>query len=294
MYASHRTVTVASLAPSSGAGVGPILDGAPAPVHRGPCFATGGGAHPHLEDQRLLLPGSHESTTPDCAAIDLWLTGLDGGDLPESKHYLAPDELARAGRFRNTAAARHYAAARGTLRVILGYYLGCNPRRVRFQCGEFGKPVLAGGRPSGGLHFNVSHAAGHAVYAVSAAAEVGVDIECDDGRINLEALAPTICSADELRQFQAHPVSEQRELFFRLWTRKEAYLKCLGRGLSTDPRSLEMPMADLPEVCAGAGDLRGSVQTLKPAAGFQVSVAARSPRLKVQNFRWWPSQAPIL
>ncbi|MGI8509200.1 MAG: 4'-phosphopantetheinyl transferase family protein [Gemmatimonadaceae bacterium] len=231
---------------------------------------------------------------PECAAIDLWLASLDGGDIAARKRVLAPDELARADRFLNTTAAQHYVAARATLREILGRYLKCDPHDVQLEYGEFGKPALVAGNHTSDLHFNVSHACGHAVYAVCTTAEVGVDIECDDGRIDPPGLAPTICSANELRQVQGRPAAEQRELFFRLWTRKEAYLKCLGHGLNTEPSSIEMPMGNVPEVYAGIDDLRCSIRTLKPAPGFQVSLAVRSPRSQVQGFRWWPSETPIL
>lgn len=234
-----------------------------------------------------------------CATIDLWLASLDGGDISALTRCLAPDELARAHRFVNTSAAQQYVTARATLRQILGSYLDRDPRDVQLEYGQFGKPALAGefglaeGRP-GKLHFNLSHAADRAVYALCATAEVGIDIELDDGRINPAELAHTICSARELQQFQAYPLVEQRELFFRLWTRKEAYLKCLGNGLSMEPGSLEMSMADVAEVFAGAGTLRCSVRTLKLAAGVQVSVATRSKGSQVHNFRSWPSQSPIL
>lgn len=242
------------------------------------------------------------AATLECARVDLWLAALDGGDLREStlestresRRCLAPDEVIRADRFLNQATAQQYVAARNVLRQILGLYLKCDPRDVALEYGESGKPALVPANRAADLQFNVSHACGHAVYAVCTTADVGVDIECDDGRIDPTELAPTICSAHELRQFQAHSLTEQRVLFFRLWTRKEAYLKCLGSGLNTEPSSLEMSMADVPEVCAGTGYLLCSVRTFELPGRFQVSVAARSPLSEVRSFRWWPDRTPVL
>lgn len=230
---------------------------------------------------------------PERAVVDLWLASLDGGDMLELKRYLAPDEMARAARFIDSVAARRYVAARGNLRHIIAHYLDCRAGDVRFAYGEFGKPALSGSS-AGNLHFNASHAGGLAAYAICATAEVGVDIEHDDGHIDPRELAPSICSADELRQFQMHPASEQRELFFRLWTRKEAYMKCLGCGLSIEPSQLEVPMANVPQVMAGDGDLRCSIRTFNIHSGFQLSVASRSARTEVRRFLWWPTGAPIL
>lgn len=227
------------------------------------------------------------------SGVDLWMVPLDSGDLNEMKRCLAPDELSRASRFVDSQLARHYIAARAGLRQILASYLACRPGDVRLDYAEFGKPILSASH-AGVLHFNLSHAGGRAVYAVCDTAQVGVDVECDDSRVDEQELAPAICSPNELQQFLALPSAEQRPAFFRLWTRKEAFMKCLGHGLTIEPRSLAMPTEEAPEVFAGEGDVRCSVRTLKLGSGFQISVAVLSGESNVRSFRWWPDRTPIL
>lgn len=236
-------------------------------------------------------------TIPKIAVIDVWLAQLDDADSAQLRRNLAQDELIRADSYLVAVAARRYVAARGILREILGDYLGCAAGDVPLCYGDHGKPLLGQtGTPA--LYFNVSHAAGYAAYAICASADVGIDIECDESRIDPKEIARAICSADELRRFEATPAAEQRELFFRLWTRKEAYAKCLGFGLTVELSRLEVPMTDAAEMIAGAGDRRCAIRAVKFAdrslAGFQVSIAARASRTELRRVRSWPGRAPML
>lgn len=220
------------------------------------------------------------------AVVDVWLASLDGGVAAGLERHLAPDELARAAAFIDPVAGRRHVAARGTLRQILAHYLECRPADVRFEYGEFGKPRLSAIHGSA-IQFNVSHAGGLAAYAVCRTTDVGIDIEHDDSRIDPVELAPTICSAKELLQFQRRAASEQREMFFRLWTRKEAYIKCLGRGLSMEPDSVEVAESNDPDQLVGDGDMRCSIRTLPSPPSYYLSVAARSRVMDVGPCRWW-------
>ena len=221
--------------------------------------------------------------------MDVWLASLDGGDAVGLERYLAPDELTRAAAFIDPAAGRRHVAARGTLRQILAHYLDCRPADVKFEYGEFGKPRLSAIHGSA-VHFNVSHAGGLAAYAVCRSTDVGIDIEHDDGRIDPRELAPTICSVAELLQFQGCVASEQRAMFFRLWTRKEAYIKCLGRGLSMEPDTVEVADSDEPDQLAGEGDLRCSIRTLPSPPSYYLSVAARRRAMDMGPCRWWSAE----
>jgi 4'-phosphopantetheinyl transferase len=228
---------------------------------------------------------------PERAAVDVWLALLDGGNAAGLERYLAPDELARAAAFIDPAAGCRHVVARGTLRQMLAHYLDCGPADVRLEYGEYGKPRASAIHGSA-IHFNVSHSGGLAAYAVCRTTDVGIDIEQDDGGVDPGELAPTICSAAELRKFQGCPASEQRTMFFRLWTRKEAYLKCLGRGLSMEPDTVEVPESDTPDQLAGEGDLRCSVRTLPAPPAFYLSVASRSGAMDIGSCQWWHGRAP--
>ncbi len=144
---------------------------------------------------------------------------------------LSPDERARAQRFKNSTHRRRFAAARGILRHILARYLRTSPGEIRFQSGPFGKPLLQDpvGHP---LHFNVAHSQQLAVYAISRDFEVGIDLEGDRNSLDYARLAERICSPEELATFQKLSQAEQLAAFFRCWTRKEAFVKAMGKGFS--------------------------------------------------------------
>ena len=171
-----------------------------------------------------LLPAGH---------IHVWraIVDIPFARLQVYQETLSPDERARAQRFKLSRHQRRFTAARGILRHILARYLGTTPQDIRFQPGPFGKLFLQGPMDQP-LHFNVAHSQQLALYAVSRDFDVGIDLEGDRDSLDYAGLAERICSADELITFQKLPPAEQRAAFFRCWTRKEAFVKAIGKGFS--------------------------------------------------------------
>ena len=171
-----------------------------------------------------LLPAGH---------IHVWRAIVDP-PFPHLQVYqetLSQAERERAARFKHSRYQRRFTAARGILRHILARYLRTTPQDIRFLSGPFGKPFLQGpvDQP---LHFNVAHSQQLALYAVSRDFEVGIDLEGDRDSLDHAGLAERICSTDEFMMFQKLPRAEQRPAFFRCWTRKEAFVKAIGKGFS--------------------------------------------------------------
>lgn len=142
---------------------------------------------------------------------------------------LAPEELARAERYRFDVDRRTFIFARATLRRVLGACLGVEPHAVNFDYNWQGKPAL---RDHEWLQFNVAHTREAIAIALSHGIPIGVDIErVAPERAALDAasllFAPAECSA-----LAACPPNKRHELFFALWTLKEAYIKARGLGLS--------------------------------------------------------------
>lgn len=157
--------------------------------------------------------------------VDLWLWRLEGGD----PSVLSADETARAGRFVFARDRDRFIAGRARLRQILGRYLGQPARDIAFRYGEFGRPEVAD------IAFNLSHSRDQAALIVAAAdpgLQLGVDIEAV--RPIEEGVAEAHFAASEVLALRALPDCEQMAAFYRCWTRKEAFLKALGTGLSTD------------------------------------------------------------
>ncbi len=167
--------------------------------------------------------------------VHLW--HCDCGD-PEvaarQSDYLAllnDDEVARQRRFAFEQDQLLFLVARALLRTVLSQYAPLPPAAWTFQQTARGKPHLAGPGSGFGLQFNVSHSESVAVCAVTRHRRVGVDVESAARRAD-DRVARRVLSPSELRQFVLAGAAEQRELFFRYWTLKEAYAKATGDGLS--------------------------------------------------------------
>lgn len=145
---------------------------------------------------------------------------------------LDEDERVRASRFRFEKHRQNFVVGRGVLRLLLSRYLGMPPEDVRFTYGAQGKPALEGEHSADSLRFNASHSGELAVYAFVRECEVGVDVEFIKTDFETEEIAERFFSAPEIRALRALPAAEKPAAFFRFWTRKEAYIKAIGSGLS--------------------------------------------------------------
>jgi len=164
-------------------------------------------------------------------SLDLWYVDLDvSADTFDScSDCLSPDELARAERLHSDLQRIRYVAGRAALRHVLAERLDCSPAAVRLCYGRNGKPQLAHGDAP--LEFNLAHSGGDAVIAITGSgAVVGVDIELRRPIAGVEALARLVFSDPERRELEL--ASDPVAAFLNGWTRKEAYVKALGLGLS--------------------------------------------------------------
>lgn len=161
------------------------------------------------------------------AGVGVW--SVRASQATSLRVMLSAEERERAARFRFEADADRFAAGRGALRVVLGRWLGLAPQAVRFASLSNGKPVLAGHAEP---QFNVSHSGEWALIAVARGRRVGVDVERVRDDADSGQIARRYFSANEADTFDRLPPEAQPEAFFRCWTRKEAYIKARGDGLS--------------------------------------------------------------
>jgi 4'-phosphopantetheinyl transferase len=150
-------------------------------------------------------------------------------DQPALPDLLDDDERGRASRFVFERDRRRFVAAHVATRAILGRYLNADPSSLRFAIGERGKPRLVD--PPADLRFNLSHAGERALLAVTLGREIGVDIEELRVVSDLLRLAEDVFSAGEQERLRAASSSHLHDVFFRLWTRKESFIKARGDGL---------------------------------------------------------------
>ena len=166
--------------------------------------------------------------------VHLWRAHLDLSDV-EIKCLtatLSTREIARANRFKFPQHRRRFIAARGILRQLLGNYLQLNPSQVEFGYGDRGKPFLLSSLGNSSLQFNVSHSQEYALLGFSLNHPIGVDIEYLRQMPDALKIAQRFFSQREFSLLRDAPPERQNQLFFLLWTAKEAYLKAIGIGLS--------------------------------------------------------------
>jgi 4'-phosphopantetheinyl transferase len=146
---------------------------------------------------------------------------------------LAPDERLRADRFHFSKDRQHFIIARGLLRTILGSYLDIKPERLRFGYESRGKPFLANSSAvESRLNFNLSHSHELALCAVTLKRQIGIDIERIRPDFASEEIAERFFSPHEIGALRKLPEHLRKEAFFHCWTRKEAFIKARGDGLS--------------------------------------------------------------
>jgi 4'-phosphopantetheinyl transferase len=171
--------------------------------------------------------------------VDVWTVTLDiaDADLRRRERLLSGDERARAAQFAFEADRNRFVACRGRLREILSTYVSVPASKIAFERGGKGKPFLA----QGGIHFSVAHSHDLALVACCAAAEVGVDIERVRELPDAEQIVRQFFAPADIAVWIALADGERRRAFFDCWTRKEAYLKALGDGLSRPLDSFHVP-----------------------------------------------------
>jgi 4'-phosphopantetheinyl transferase len=178
--------------------------------------------------------------------------------IAEARATLSTEENERADRFAHDIHRNRYLISHLKFREILAQYLTVTSREMRFHINEFGKPFLAAAENPAGINFNLSHSGERMLLGLVRNAKIGVDIEeirPESASLDVAARFFTDRENEELRSLSGR---EQVEAFFNCWTRKEAYLKALGCGLSIDPKDCEVSLLPtaLPKLLKSAGEFR--------------------------------------
>ncbi len=203
-----------------------------------------------------------------------------------------PAERERGERFHFEADRVRHAVTRGVLRRLAGHYLDRRPAELRFGAGAHGKPHLSG-TDAGRLTFNVSHSGNVVLIALAHRANVGVDVESWASRIDepgMDRIADSAFSAHERGALRALAQVDRRAAFFAIWSRKEAYIKATGLGVSAglhhfdvshDPGDARL----LADRTRGAGLADWVLHDLAPASGYSAALATDDVTLRVLTFR---------
>ena len=248
---------------------------------------------------RSFRAGEFEFTTDRTPAlgkddVHVWRASLDppASQVSSLRHTLAADELARAERYHFRQVRERFVVARGLLRAILSRYLGLEAGHLRFCYGPNGKPKLDKETGGGALRFNVTHSQGLALYAMTRGREVGIDIEAIHPELAREEIAEQFFSPREVAALRALPVALQPEAFFNCWTRKEAYIKARGAGLSLPLNQFDVSLVpgEPAALLSTEGDsleaARWALRALDPGPGYAAALAVEGHDWRLKCWQW--------
>jgi 4'-phosphopantetheinyl transferase len=190
-------------------------------------------------------------------------------DAPAPRDAVTPAERERAARFRHPADRDRFLAARAWRRQLLAAELDCAPQDVPIVAEPGGKPRVEGSE----LCFSASRSAGSALFAVSWTGDVGVDVEAQRSDVDIEGIARRFFTASERRALEALPATARTAAAFGGWTRKEAYAKATGTGLT-------FTLADVEVGIGGAGPVT--------VAGWTIVDVDLGPGLPAAVAGAWP------
>lgn len=211
---------------------------------------------------------------PATGVVEVWVIDLAAPDLPIDVLAASLDDEERRQAERMRVGGREWAAAHGAMRAILARYLEVPAVSLRFVRTASGKPRLDG---VNGLEFSFARTDGLALLAVASDRELGVDIERENDRTNIDAVAREFLPAAEVAEIERKPSGERRSAFFAAWARHEARLKLIGQGLTGElgPHAAE-------------SDARVTVRNLATRPGFAAAVAAKGEGWTVSVRRFTP------
>jgi 4'-phosphopantetheinyl transferase len=209
--------------------------------------------------------------------VHVWRASLETSNsvIQNLECVLSKDEVTQARRFHFEKDRRHWIVAHGILRILLSRYVNSDPSQLCFSSNTYGKPFLAFPSRTPPLHFNLSHSAGLAIYAFSYTRQVGIDAEYTRTDIDYDSLAKASFSPKEQALLRSLPDNVKCDAFYNCWTRKEAFIKAMGKGFSVPTHKFSVTIipgepAALLESCEDPREItRWSLQDITPAVAVE-------------------------
>ena len=225
--------------------------------------------------------------------VQVWLAQVraEEHELDRSTELLCLPETARAARFHSPQHRDRYIFARAGLRRLLGGYLGCWPGAVKIEVAPSGKPFTEMRLNGLTLDFNISHSEDTILYGFALERALGIDLERVRLMPEMHAIAASYFSPAERAILGFASPEDALRLFYRFWTRKEAYLKALGEGLSERLPQIDSSVLAQPahamtlfQPCGEQDTRRFFLQDLSPAPDFSAALVTESRPTEVHLF----------
>lgn len=223
--------------------------------------------------------------------VHVWLVGLPQADaIPEALYTsLAPEEQQQADRFHFDKDRNNYIVAHAALRDLLQRYTGIDSQQLQFELNAYKKPGLHTSHHQS-ISFNLSHSYDFALIAFADQVDIGVDIELCRADIDLQSMAERFFSPAEVNDLLSLPSSDQLSGFYNAWTRKEAFIKAVGKGLSYPLDKFQVSLcpgqdARLIKIESGVAE-DWFMANLDTPEGYKGAVVAAKPISAVELF-WY-------
>lgn len=192
----------------------------------------------------MWLDYSDEPLSVTPGVVHLWRTRLicSADELVSHQRLLSDAEMMRGNRFIKKSDQEKFFLSKAILRRILALYFKISPEKIEFKYGKNGKPYV----DRSSFQFNVSHSGDCLLIAVTAGNEIGVDVEHVREKQDFLALAERFFAKAEYDAIKKLSPKNQVTAFYRCWTRKEAFIKATGLGLSFGLSDFEVAVENLP------------------------------------------------
>jgi 4'-phosphopantetheinyl transferase len=172
------------------------------------------------------------------------------------------------------------------MRRLLADYTNIEADRITFEYGKNRKPFLSEKFSREKIRFNLSHSNGYALFAFTCEREIGVDLEHICEFADMYQIAEQVFSTNEMAILRSFPEAEKNEVFYKFWTRKEAYIKAIGEGFSAALDTIDI--SSHPTNSAVFVDERGNskdkkhwfVQDLRPVPAFAAAFAVEGGKVR--------------
>jgi 4'-phosphopantetheinyl transferase len=224
--------------------------------------------------------------------VHLWSICLDqtGSSVNDFASILSKEEYNRANSYISETIRRRYIVSHGFLRIILGSYFSREPQEVHIRYACFGKPYLTDHLDQEIIQFSMSHSEEQALFAFAQKNRVGIDLEQIRELPNMEQIVKRYFSARENAEFLQLLPQHRLIGFFNGWTRKEAFVKAIGRGMTFPLRKIEVTLS--PNIRAELLNAEGypelllswSLYHLEPAPGYLAALAVEGQNFEIKPY----------
>ncbi|MBO0795320.1 MAG: 4'-phosphopantetheinyl transferase superfamily protein [Ktedonobacteraceae bacterium] len=244
----------------------------------------------HSSQQVWMIPSGEVRLTEN--SVHVWRAALDVplSSVHHLRQALSPDEVTRAQRLYFERDRQRWIVARGLLRTLLGHYTHTDPRLITFTLNDYGKPEIAFPHQKPLLRFNISHSADIVLYAFAQQRTLGVDVEYMRSPIEYDELARHSFSAYEQGVLRDLPQEQKHQAFYHCWTRKEAYIKARGLGLSLPLDLFDVSLDNPAKLLASREHpeeaRRWSMLDLAPGEGYAGALVAERSEWQISLWQW--------